>query len=253
MQHDAKPTLIGMLTPSSNTVLEPYTAELARPLFPEVSVHVSRFRVTKIALDEASNSQFAREPILQAAELLADARPDVIAWNGTSASWLGFDSDETLCAAITERTGIRATSAILSLNRLLDMMRIRRLGLVTPYTSDVQRRIIANYAAIGVETVAERHSGRSDNFSFAQVSEADIAAMCRDVAAAKPQAIAIVCTNMRGPLIAPRLEGELGIPVLDSVAFTLWGCLAAAGVDMRPLREFGRMFACLPADAPAAR
>ena len=76
-------------------------------------------------------------------------------------------------------------------------------------------------------------------------------AMCRDVAAAKPQAIAIVCTNMRGPLIAPRLEGELGIPVLDSVAFTLWGCLAAACVDMRPLREFGRMFACLPADAPA--
>ncbi|WP_439498347.1 maleate cis-trans isomerase family protein [Bosea sp. (in: a-proteobacteria)] len=251
MQYDAKPTVIGMLTPSSNTVLEPYTAAMAWPLFPKVSVHFSRFRVTKIALDEASNSQFTLEPILQAADLLADARPDVIAWNGTSASWLGFDTDEKLCATITKRTGIRATSAILSLNHLLEAMGVRRLGLVTPYTRDVQQKIIANYAALGIETVAERHSGRSDNFSFAEVGESDIAAMCRDVASARPDAIAIVCTNMRGPLIAPQLERELGIPVLDSVAFTLWGCLEATGADMQPLHGFGRMFEYRPASVPA--
>lgn len=247
MQYDKKPILVGMLTPSSNTVLEPYTAALVAPLFPWVSVHFSRFRVTKIALDAASNSQFTLEPILQAAELLADARPDVIAWNGTSASWLGFDSDDRLCDAITKRTGIPATSAILGLNRLLATLGVRRLGLVTPYTSDVQHRIMANYGAAGIETVAERHSGRTDNFSFAEVPEAAIAGMCREVAAAKPDAIAIVCTNMRGPLIAPELEQELGIPVLDSVAFTLWGCLDATAVDMLPLHKFGRMFACRPA------
>ena len=66
------------------------------------------------------------------------------------ASWLGFDSDERLCAAIAERTGVRATSAILSLNHLLKAMGVRRLGLVTPYTSDVQQKIIANYAALGI-------------------------------------------------------------------------------------------------------
>jgi maleate isomerase len=242
MQKSAKPLLIGMLTPSSNTVVEPFTSAMAWPLFPNVSVHFSRFRVTKIALDAASDSQFALEPILQAAELLADARLDVIAWNGTSASWLGFEADERLCAAITERTGVAASSAILSLNRLLKVMQVRRLGLVTPYTEDVQQRIIANYATIGIQTVAERHSGRSDNFSFAEVTESEIAAMCREVAKAEPDAIAIVCTNMRGPLIAPQLEEELGIPVLDSVAFTLWGCLMEARVDMQPLAKFGRMF-----------
>lgn len=63
---------------------------------------------------------------------------------------------------------------------------------------------------------------------------------------------AIVCTNMRGPLIAPELEQELGIPILDSVAFTLWGCLDATGVDMLPLRKFGRMFACRPAPLSAS-
>ena len=48
---------------------------------------------------------------------------------------------------------------------------------------------------------------------------------------------------MRGPLVAAELERELGIPVLDSVAFTLWGCLKEAGTDMTPLSEFGMMFA----------
>lgn len=240
---DPRRTIIAMLTPSSNTVVEPYTSALAWPLFPDVSVHFGRFRVRRIALDSASNEQFTLEPILQAADLLMDARPDVIAWNGTSASWLGFDTDERLCATLEERTGIKATSAILSFNRLLERLGVRRLGLVSPYTPDVQQRIIANYAAMGIETVAERHSGRSDNFSFSEVWETDIAAMCREVARSKPDAIGILCTNMRGPLIAAELERELGIPVLDSVAFTLWGCLAATGVSMKPLASHGLMFA----------
>lgn len=233
---------IGMLTPSSNTVLEPCTAPLAAPLFPHVSVHYSRFRVTRIALDEGSDQQFSHETILDAADLLADAKVDTIAWNGTSASWLGFDSDERLCEALSARTGAKATSAIRSLNQLLDHLGVRKLGLVTPYTPDVQQRIIANYAAAGIETVAERHSDRSDNFSFAEVPEAEIADMCREVAKANPDAIAIVCTNMRGTLVAADLERELGIPVLDSIAFTMWGCLKQAGVDMTPLAEFGMMF-----------
>lgn len=239
----AERNLVGMLTPSSNTVLEPYTTHMLEPVFPRVTAHFARFRVTQIALDEAANGQFALAPIMAAAELLADAKCDVIAWNGTSASWLGFDSDERLCEAITAKTGIKATSAILSLNALLAKLKVKRLGLVTPYTEDVQARIVENYASIGIEICAEAHSDLSDNFSFANVGEAAIEAMCEDVAAARPDAIAIVCTNMRGPLIAARLERRLGIPVLDSVAFTLWGCLAALRVDPAPLREFGSIFA----------
>lgn len=236
-------TRIGMLTPSSNTVLEPLTNALLAPLADRVSAHFGRFRVTQIALDADANRQFAPEPILQAADLLADAHPHVIAWNGTSASWLGFDSDDRLCAAITARTGIPASSTIVALNRLLAGMGVRRLGLVTPYTPDVQDRIAANYRATGIEVVSEAHCNISENFAFCRVPEGHVAQMCRDVATARPDAIAIVCTNMRGPMIAAALEAELGIPILDSVAVTLWGCLRAVGVDPAPLARFGRLFA----------
>ena len=88
-----------------------------------------------------------------------------------------------------------------------------------------------------------RHCGLSDNFSFANVSEPMIEAMCEDVAAAQPDAIAIVCTNMRGAIIGAEVERRLGIPVLDSVSFTLWGTLRALDLPMNALGRFGSIFA----------
>ncbi len=136
---------LGMLTPSSNTVLEPMTARMLEGL-PEVSVHFGRFRVTRIALSDDALRQFDPAPMLDAARLLADAKVDVIAWNGTSAGWLGVDSDLRLCEAITAATGIPATSSVLALNQALALLGARSLGLVTPYTTDVQERIVATYA-----------------------------------------------------------------------------------------------------------
>ena len=78
-----KRILLGMLTPSSNTALEPMTSAMVAGL-PEVSAHFGRFRVTEISLGAQSQGQFELAPILQAASLLADAHVDVIAWNGTS-------------------------------------------------------------------------------------------------------------------------------------------------------------------------
>jgi maleate isomerase len=234
---------LGMLTPSSNTAVEPLTQALLAPLSGSVSAHFSRFRVTQITLDDTSSRQFELAPILAAADLLADARPAVIAWNGTSASWLGFDRDETLCAEITRRTGVPATSAIMGLNRLLARHGVRRLALVTPYTADVQCRIIDTYERIGVDICSEVHAGLSDNHAFADIPEADVARMCRDAASPGVDAVAIVCTNMRGPMIAAELERELDVPVLDSIAVTLWACLTAAGVSTAPLARYGRLFA----------
>jgi maleate isomerase len=232
---------IGMLTPSSNTALEPATYGLLAHM-PGVTAHFARFPVTEIALSPAALGQFDATSILGAARLLAHAKVDAIAWNGTSASWLGFDSDEALARSIHAVTDISATTAILALNTLLRRMGVRRLGLVTPYTDDVQDKIIANYTAAGLPCVGERHAGRRDNFSFAELAAADIEAMILDVAAAKPDAIAVICTNMDATRIAPRIEARLGFPVLDSIACTLWGALELLKLNKTPLQEEGMMF-----------
>ena len=52
-----KPVRLGMLTPSSNTVLEPMTQAMLVNL-PGVSAHFSRFRVTEISLALPALDQF---------------------------------------------------------------------------------------------------------------------------------------------------------------------------------------------------
>ncbi|WP_353474666.1 aspartate/glutamate racemase family protein [Salipiger sp. H15] len=233
---------IGMLTPSSNTVLEPYTSAMLAPFGDEASAHFGRFRVVEISMSGASQAQFTLEPILEAAERLAEANPHVIAWNGTSAAWLGLDKDRALCAAITERTGVPATSTMLAYDEIFRAEGIRRLGLVTPYIDDIQTRIAANYAAQGIEIVAEARLEDKGNYSFATYPPEQVAAMVTEVAQARPDAIAVVCTNFRGAPVAARLEAETGIPVLDSVAITAAHCLRVAGLDPARVTGWGSVF-----------
>jgi maleate isomerase len=240
-----------MLTPSSNTVLEPITVAMLRHC-PDVSAHFSRFKVTEIALSDAALGQFDEGAILRAAELLADARVHCIAWNGTSASWLGFDRDERLCERITAATGVAACTAVLAFREVFERTGIRRLGLVTPYRDDVQARIQDTWRAAGFSCGAERHLGLQENFTFAEVSEPTIAEMVRAVARQGCEAIAIVCTNMRGAPVAAPLERELGLPVYDSVAVTLWKCLGVTGADPARVQGFGSLFQDVLPRRPAA-
>lgn len=233
--------LLGMLTPSSNTVLEPVTGAMVAGVA-EVSAHFARFPVTEISLDDRALGQFELAPILQAARLLADARVQVIAWNGTSAGWLGFEADERLCRAITEATGIPATTSVLALNEIFARTGIERFALVTPYLDDIQARIRENYRRAGMACVAERHLGDSGNFSFSEATPSTIADMVREVASAGPQAITTFCTNLRAAPLVDRLERETGIPIYDTISVVVWKSLTMAGVDTRRVEGWGRLF-----------
>ena len=236
-----KRTLIGMLTPSSNTVLEPVTGVMLAGL-PEVSAHFGRFRVTEISLKPQALGQFGDAPFLDAARLLADAQLDVIGWNGTSAGWMGFDADARLCDSIKAETGIPACTSMLALNEILEATGRKRFAIVSPYLDEIQQKMVANYTAAGFEVVAERHLNDRGNFSFSEVTEAQIERLCAEVAEAKPQAIAIICTNMRGAPVAERVEKALGIPVYDTVSTVVWKALRMTGVDTRRVQGWGSLF-----------
>ena len=241
MQTTTRPIRLGVLTPSSNTALEPLTSAIVATV-PGASAHFSRFKVTEISLSARALGQFDDSNILAAADLLADAKVDAIGWSGTSSGWLGFDADRRLCERIRERTGIPATTAVLALNELLALRDIRQLGLVTPYTTDVQERIVRNYARMDVEVVAERHLGISVNHEFAAVAPERLRELAAEVAAARPQAITTFCTNLRAAPLAADIEQSLHVPLLDTVSTTVWGLLRAAGASPAAVTGWGELF-----------
>lgn len=237
-----KRVVLGMLTPSSNTVLEPVTSAMLAGL-PEASAHFGRFRVTEISLSQSALAQFDLSPLLYAAELLADAQVDVIAWNGTSAGWLGFEADLQLCEAITQATGIPATTSVLALLEVLRDRQIKELGLVTPYLADVQDRIVANFADAGIRCIAEKHLNLSVNFAFSDVSADAIASMVHQVSASRPDAITTFCTNLRAAPLVNALEQQIGIPIYDTIAVVLWKSLMMTGVNPARIQGWGSLFA----------
>ncbi|GAC1621586.1 MAG: aspartate/glutamate racemase family protein [Bradyrhizobium sp.] len=235
-----KRVLLGMLTPSSNTILEPISQAMVAGLA-EVSVHFSRFKVTEIALSPSALAQFDDSEILRAAELLAHAKVDVIGWNGTSSGWLGFDADVRLCERITSATGIAATTSMLALNEVLAAADVKQLGFVTPYRDDVQDRILTNYGALGMTCRGERHLGLQDNFSFSEVTHQEIIDMTRMVAKQGPEAIAVICTNLNAAGLVDGLEREVGIPIYDTIATVIWKSLILAGVDPSRVTGWGTL------------
>ncbi|MEL6402348.1 MAG: aspartate/glutamate racemase family protein [Cyanobacteria bacterium J06626_4] len=237
----AKRVLLGMLTPSSNTVLEPVTTAILQDL-DTVSAHFSRFRVTEISLSEVALGQFDDRPLLTAAELLADAKVDVIAWNGTSAGWLGFERDVQLCDRIQSVTGIPATTSVLALNELFQQQHVTRFGLVTPYTADVQAKIVQNYSQAGFDCVAERHLDLSVNFAFSEVTADSITQQVKAVAQTQPQAITTFCTNLRAAPLVADLEAQIGIPVYDTISVVVWKSLLLAGADPLQVKGWGQLF-----------
>lgn len=236
-----KRTLLGMLTPSSNTALEPITSAMISGL-PGVSAHFSRFTVTEISLRDQALGQFDDSKIIEAAKLLADAKVDVIGWNGTSSGWLGFEADERLCQRITEATGIPATTSVLALNEILEKTNARDFGLVTPYLDSVMEKIVENYGRSGFRCIAERHLNLHVNFSFSEVTEDQIRNMVREVARKEPKAISTFCTNLKAAHLVPELEAEIGLPIYDTIATVVWKSLRMAGCDTTKLTGWGRLF-----------
>lgn len=236
-----KRTLLGVLTPSSNTALEPLTSAIVAQI-PGVSAHFSRFTVTRITLDDQALGQFDDSKILAAARLLADARVDVIGWSGTAAGWMGFEQDRLLCRRIEETTGIPATTSVLALNEILDLSGRRRFAVACPYTADVADRIAGNYASEGYTCVATSRLDISENFAFSEVDADTLTRQVREVAAAGPQAIATYCTNLRAAHLVPQWEAEFGIPVFDTVSTVVWKMLRMTGHDPAQITGWGRLF-----------
>ena len=219
---------IGTITPSGNTVVERITLGVLRDL-PQVSAHFSRTPV--FGSSDPSPDAYATDGLLAAARLLAHAKPDVLVWNGSKGSGIGFAHDRALAEAIQGETGIRATTSILGLDALLKARGVRRVAVVTPYSDAGHAKTLRCLAAEGYDCVADAHAGLTDNLSYASITLERIAAMARGVAAAKPQAILCLCTNFPAAVMAAALEAELGLPVYDSTALGVWHALKLAGVD----------------------
>ncbi|KAI6981498.1 hypothetical protein KC335_g4680 [Hortaea werneckii] len=239
---------LGIIVPSSNTALEPISQEIVSDVSTaneQITVHFARFRVTKIDMSIESDKQFSLAPMLEAASYLADARVDMIGWSGTSAAWLGFETDENLCYKITAVTGVPATTSIIAMREKINSSGATNIGVLTPYSSDVNAAIIETFASAGLDASESRSqcSKLSTNYDFAGVTEVDLDCMVANLSASGTETVLVICTNLHAARMAKTWEDTYGVIVFDSVATVIRGMLSRLEVDMSPLgKKWGSVF-----------
>lgn len=231
---------VGHITPSTNTTVEPLTTLLGILAGGTVSQHFSRISVRRLALDDEAGGQFEVDRMLAAARLLGEAPLDAIAWNGTSGGWLGLDHDIALVKAIESETKIRATTTTLAMYETYRRNGWTKVGLVCPYTNDITAAIVAEYGRHGFTVVATANLGLVSNIDMGNASSAEIRAQLVSVAAAQPDCIAVVCTNLSAIALTQAFEAEFGIPIVDSIAATFVELTNMCGAEVH-LEGLGRV------------
>lgn len=204
---------LGLLVSSNNVVLEPVA--MHRCLAAGVQPYVARYRVLDGARPDPLPVGFDGE--LVAADLLSDARVNLICTTGTAAGWQGFETEDALLAAIFEKTGIRTYSLVHAVRGALAERGVRSLVLVTPYGARIRGGITKKFAEIGI-TVTHRSAEESDNLQRAAIASDTLRDLCRSAAEERPEAILLFCANFDGSTISQEMTEELGIKVIDSVS-----------------------------------
>jgi maleate isomerase len=229
-----------MIAPSSNTVVEPVTFAMTAGLRPAVTAHFTRIEVKTISLESDSLAHFDLDPMLRAAQLLADAEMDVIAWNGTAGAWRGIEHDLELCDAITRSVGVPATTATIAQVEAFRAYGVREYALAVPYLPAVREAIVRTFEAVGFRCVSHADLGISVNKDFAYVPPGEILDLVLRADSPAAEAIAIICTNFPAAWLVEDLEATHRKLVFDSTVITVWHALRLAGVG-EPLANWGRL------------
>jgi maleate isomerase len=233
---------IGFITPSSNAALEPLTSMMLDRLSDLVSVHFSRLTVRTLTLDERDLGQFQVDKVLKAAAELKDLEVDAILWNGTSGGWTGhgLQADRELCRQITEATGVPASTSSLAQAEVFALYGVKRYGLAVPYVEGPTRKMLQTYADEGFEGVSHAAMGEHVNTRVGATPFDKIRALLRAADSPQAQCLMVGCTNWPAAPLLDAMEAELGKPIFDSIAVTLWKALRMVAVD-RPIHGWGAL------------
>lgn len=176
------------------------------------------------------------------AQLLADAKVDLIATNCTAAGVV--NGPEAINARVEAATGIAAVTTIEAVLAACHAMGAKKIGLVTAYGEHVVTEEKAFLARHGLEVTADASRACTTPYEQGTLPPQ----VWREIATALPRdfdALLISCAGIRVSGVIQEIEDAIGRPVISSNSALLWYCLKRLGISATPvgygtlLREAG--------------
>lgn len=210
---ETQPLRIGLIVPSSNTVMEPdFHREFQRGGI------VSTTRIFLEDVTREAEVRMLEEDLPQAVDRTRTSAPDVVVFGCTSAGSLGtLAHDDQIGAMIEKKTGARAVTVLRALVARLRALQPQRVALLTPYIEDLTSSVARSLAEAGFPPVKTCGMDIKSNLDIGRVTPREIVRFVEAQSAGiAPDCVVLSCTNWRAIEAIGPLREKLGVPVLTS-------------------------------------
>ena len=209
----SQPTRIGLIVPSSNTVMEP---DFHRHLGQDGLVSTTRIFLEDVTRE--AEMRMLENDLPKAIELIRTTSPDVVVFGCTSAGALGtLAHDDGIGQMIGKGTGARAVTVLRAVVTRLTAIAPKNLALFTPYVDDLTQSIASSLSEAGFPPVKAAGMGIRANLEIGRVTPAEIIRfVASQIEGFALDCLFLSCTNWRAIEAIEPLQRKLGIPVVAS-------------------------------------
>lgn len=216
----------GVLAPSTNTIVEPDFYSMG---LPGVTSHFSRIHIRDQNLADDSQMEYLleqiRAEITHAIDRVKTAEVDHLVM-GMSAEtfWGGKDGNIDFVKNLEDYSGLKVSSGAAACEKALNMLDIKKIGVITPYQAVGDQNVRKFFNDVGVEVVHLKGLRCKTAVDIAHVSESELRKAIWEVNS-DVEAIVQVGTNLSMVRLADEAERWLNKPVIAINAATWWYAL----------------------------
>jgi maleate isomerase len=203
---------IGLIVPSSNTVMEP---DFHRHFQPPDVVSTARILLDQVTRD----AEFVMlQDLPRATQLIKTTAPNVVMFGCTSAGSLGgLTHDLGISRMVAEQTGAPAVTVLQAVMKELRLIHPRKIAVFTPYEEDLTRSIAQCVMEAGYTPVKAVGMGIRENLEIGKVTPAEIMGFVEShMAGITTDCLFLSCTNWRALEALEPLRRKLGVPIVSS-------------------------------------
>lgn len=170
-----------------------------------------------------------------------DTGVDVIAYGCTSAS-MAIGEEKVFEHIRSARPGSKCTTPITAAFAAFDAFKAKRIGVLTPYTAEVNKIVGEYIAARGFQVPVFGSFNEGKDTVVARITPESIEKAVREIIKhTEVDAVFVSCTSVRLMQACASLEKSLNIPLTSSNHAMAWHALRLAGID-DSLGQFGSLY-----------
>jgi maleate isomerase len=209
---------IGLLVPAGDTVIE---VDLGRHFTTDITVHTARMYMEKTTVE--GELKMLEQEVDPAARRIAQIEPELAVFGCTSAgALLGLAGERNLVQRIENIVHCKCLTVTRAVIDQLKKRKPNSIMILTPYIPEVNTKLEATLKEAGLPIVYIAGMGYDSDLKIGNTEPEEIIDFTmkhfRKVSA---DSLFLSCTTLRAAEVVPRLEMDLGVPVLTSNTATI--------------------------------